>query len=124
MVGMGEKQEFTFEIRQKMTVKASCITDAVELFHRMYPDCEEKDILHVYDGAGRNLPHVYSKKTGEKILYEPGCPCHKPDCIFDPMRDVARNLSHQSCMTSDTLVTCTDYDPDGTGCHGYDDECR
>lgn len=119
-----ENTTFTFEIVRKVQITAADISEAIDLFHKQGPDCNENELKRILDQNGRSLPYEISKQTSEYIYYVPGCPYGYTDCIFDPMREIARNCAHQSDLAKHKRKICNEFDPDYDDGRCYDDECK
>lgn len=113
---------FEFEYREICPIEAENLNDALKQFQKQHSDTHEN--LYAVRYNGKTLPYEYSRETGEKIYYIPGCRCGKTGCIFDPMSDIARSCTHQSDMTPDKWKSCSEDVPEGCDCPYYDDEDR
>lgn len=122
--------EFIYDT--KATVTARNITEALEKMDRGDKDsvsfmigADHYNGVICTDSSGIEtcVQRTYSKKTGKTIWFEPGCPCGREDCIFDPMIDIAMSCDSQTDLTSDRQVTCDSFQDNGCGgCDHYDDE--
>lgn len=119
-----DKETFNFEFVATTSVEATNLSEAVKIFHEMYPDVKPNFINHIVrERDGQYMADTFSEETGEHIYYEPGCPYGYRDCILDPMEDIARACARQPNMTPDKYVECNKsglFDEEGCDC--YDDE--
>ncbi len=114
---------YSFEYIQKETIQAESPAEAFQAFFDHHPHADNDSLKHVAIN-GRHLGYEYSKETGERIWFVPGCSCNENDCIHDPMRDIAQSCAHQSDMTADRWESCSLPDPCDCNCYDYDNECK
>lgn len=120
---------FNFDIRTTVSITADNISDAVKQFHEQcpekkpkgnYPGIKDPAILHV-TCDDESIGCEISEKTGKRIYYQPGCPFGYPDCILDPMKEIAKGCICQNDLTPNKQKSCR---MTGTAadCEWYDNE--
>lgn len=114
--------EFTFEVIKTVKIKAPGLSDAVARFHKECSNCGPRDLIKILDSYGHQLPYTFSDETHEKIYYVQGCPYGYDDCVFDPMRKIARSCGCQSELTKDMYKKCEPHDDGDGGCSWFDNE--